>query len=249
MNDDTLTLYFYNDGLRNRERREVEAALENDADLATRYAELCRQLQQWSEPDLQTPPTDMVQRWHDSVDRAAQLEYQQRQNPANNFNLFSFAWGSAVTAILVIGIGIGVYFSGGASTAPGAGPDMNFAQATRNLPALDSVVPAAFSRGLQVHLRDTQQDIAAMPVATVENRSLLIMQIIQQNRIFVRAADYHDSQSLARVLRAFEPILLRLAAGDIAPEDAEALRKQLAFELRVMLTKLERDTSKDLQST
>ena len=244
MNDDTLTLYFYNDGLGDRERREVEAALENDADLATRYAELCRQLQQWSEPDLQAPPTDMVQRWHDSVDRAAQLEYQQRQNPANTFNLFSFAWGSAVTAILVVGIGIGVYLSGSDTTPVSVGPDMPYVQTTA-----DASIPGAFSRGLQVHLRETQQDIAAMPIQTAADRTMLILQIIQQNRVFERAADQNNSESLARVLRAFEPILLRLAADDIATEDAEVLRRQLAFELKVMLTKLERDTSKTLHST
>jgi DNA-binding FadR family transcriptional regulator len=59
----------------------------------------------------------------------------------------------------------------------------------------------------------------------------------------------NDSQNLARVLRAFEPILLRLAADDIAPEDAEALRAQLAFELDVMLTKLSRGSSNKTQTT
>jgi hypothetical protein len=77
----------------------------------------------------------------------------------------------------------------------------------------------------------------------------LVLQIIQQNRLFEQAAERNDAGSLARVLRAFEPILLQLAATDIAPEDAVALREQLAFELKVMLTKLERDTSKDITST
>jgi hypothetical protein len=50
------------------------------------------------------------------------------------------------------------------------------------------------------------------------------------------------------VLRAFEPILLQLSEQDIAPEDAEALRAQLAFELQVMLTKLSRDASEVSQT-
>ena len=75
------------------------------------------------------------------------------------------------------------------------------------------------------------------------------MHIIDQNRLFERAAEQNDSQKLARVLRAFEPVLLQLAAEDLAPEDAEALRAQLAFELNVMLTKLSRDTSKETHST
>ena len=244
MNDDTLILYYYNDGLGDRERRAVEIALKNDANLAARYADLRQQLKQWAEPDQVSASADMMQRWHDSIDQAAQREHRAQQAPTNHFNLISFAWGSTITAALAVGIGIGVYFSGGEPTAPSAGPDIPFVQITTDTP-----VPGAFSRGLQVHLRDTQRDIAAMPVATVADRTLLIMQIIQQNRVFERAADQHNSQGLARVLRAFEPILLRLAADDIAPEDAEALRRQLAFELKVMLTKLKRDTSNDLQST
>ena len=100
-----------------------------------------------------------------------------------------------------------------------------------------------------MYLRDAQDELATLSADAGTDRTLLILQIIEQNRLFERAAEQHDSQSLARVLRAFEPILLRLAADDIAPEDAEALRSQLAFELKVMLTKLSRDTSNESLST
>jgi hypothetical protein len=80
-------------------------------------------------------------------------------------------------------------------------------------------------------------------------RALLTMQLIQQNRMFERAAMQSNAQNLARVLRAFEPILLQLANEDIAPQDMEALRKQLAFELKVMLTKLETASSEDAHAT
>jgi hypothetical protein len=114
---------------------------------------------------------------------------------------------------------------------------------------METAVPAAFTRGVHTYLRDTQQGLASMPVATAADRTILILQIIEQNRLFERAAEQNNSQSVARVLRAFEPILLRLAADDIAPEDAEALRAQLAFELKVMLTKLSQRTSNETQST
>jgi hypothetical protein len=61
--------------------------------------------------------------------------------------------------------------------------------------------------------------------------------------MFERAAAEKNAPNLARVLRAFEPILLKLASEDIAPQDAEALRAQLTFELKVMLTKLEQKPS------
>jgi hypothetical protein len=72
--------------------------------------------------------------------------------------------------------------------------------------------------------------------------------LIEQNRLFEKAAAQNNSPKLVRVLRAFEPILVQLASDDIAPEDAEALRAQLAFELNVMLTKMTRDSSDGRQS-
>jgi len=188
-------------------------------------------------------PADMQRRWHDSIDRAAQREYSVRRAPTRPFHFTSFFWGAAVTAALVAGIGIGAFFTGGSTTIQ---PNHYDAQ---NTSTISSAAPGAFTRGLQVHLRDTRQYIAAMPIDTVGDRTLLVLQIIQQNRLFERAAEQNSSDDLARVLRAFEPILLRLAANDIAPADAQALRDQLAFELKIRLTKLERDTSKDTQST
>ena len=55
------------------------------------------------------------------------------------------------------------------------------------------------------------------------DRNVLIRNIIEQNRLFELAAEQNDSANLARVLRAFELVLMQLAAEDISPEDAEAL--------------------------
>jgi hypothetical protein len=71
----------------------------------------------------------------------------------------------------------------------------------------------------------------------------MIMRMVQDNRLFEAAAERNGAGDLARVLRAFEPILMRLAANDIAPAEARALEAQLTFELNVMLTKLGRNVS------
>ena len=71
------------------------------------------------------------------------------------------------------------------------------------------------------------------------------MQIINQNRLFERAAEQNNAADLARVLRAFEPILVQLAKEDLSDAEAQALRAKLAFELNVMLTKLSRDASNE----
>jgi hypothetical protein len=243
MNDDTLLLYYYDDGLSAQERLDVEAAMAADMSVRARYEELRLQLDGLDTGTDVAAPTHMVQRWHDSIDSVAQRELVLSRKKPGPFNAMSFFWGAAVTAALAIGIGIGVIMSGSpvpVQLAPGV---------ALVDPGTNSSISGVFARGMQVHLRDTQQNIAALSGDSGEDRTLLVMRIIQQNRLFERAAEQNDSAGLARVLRAFEPILLRLAADDIAPEDADALRRQLAFELNVMLTKLERDTSNETHKT
>lgn len=241
MHDEKLILYYYDDGLSRQERQQVEAALANDADLAARYQELRRQLSRFDETETPVVPTHVVQRWHDSVDRAARMENNAIRKQTNGFSFPSFFWGAAITASLAVGVAIGVYISGGGETAT---PMMTniVAGMTTNEP---TATPAAFTRGLQVHLRDSQRGISTLSLQSDADRAILIMDILTQNRLYERAAEQSNSPKLARVLRAFAPILVRLAAQDIAPEDAEALRAQLSFELNVMLTKLARETSEE----
>jgi len=243
MRDDELILYLY-DELTPVERREVESRLRSDPDLASRLDALRREFVDWKNAAQPPAPGDMVQRWHDSIDRAAAGEYAATGEPRGAFSLASFAWGAAVTAALAIGIGIGAWFSNRPAAPPTAATSVAATQ-----PALPGQQGTAFTRGLRVHFRDAQRELSSIPVEAAADRTELVMQLIQQNRLFERAAEEHGSANLARVLRAFEPILLRLASDDIAPEDAEELRKQLAFELRVMLTILERDASNKTQST
>ena len=230
MNDDTLVLYYYNDGLTDAERRQVEAALAADSELAARFEALRKDLGVVAEVEQVKLPPHIRQRMHDSIDRIARPVLVSSPKPSGKFSFMSFVWGTAVTAALAIGIGIGVFFST---------PD--------EIPMVGSGDP--FTRGMQVYLQDTRREISAMPTDATADRTRLIMHIVDQNRLFERAAVQNDSQSLARVLRAFEPVLLQLAAEDLAPEAAEALRAQLAFELDVMLTKMARDTSKETHST
>lgn len=235
MNDDTLTLYYYNDGLTNAERLQVTNALANDPTLAEHYRSLCRELQQIAAPDMPAPPADMVQRWHDSLDRAIALETQANTGPA--VHSWSFLLGAAVTAALAIGVGIGFYLAGDEPAAPLV-EDL----AANNL-VTERPASSAFIRGLQVHLRESEQSLAALGADRSSDRSLLIMNIIEQNRLYERAAKQNDAGNLARVLRAFELVLIQLAAEDVSDEDAAALRAKLLFELNVMLTKLANDPS------
>lgn len=244
ISEEHLTLYYYNDGLSDSERRAIEQALRDDAVLAARFSELRRQLENLPRADRIAAPTHFVQRLHDSIDRAARQEQRTtRGNRARSVHPMSFFWGAAVTAALAVGIGIGYWFSHDPTfTSAPAGAAMEIPQA--NLP----VVPVAFHRGLQVHLQESQWEIANMSVDDQAQRAFLTARLIEQNRFFERTAALNNAPELARVLRGIEPVLQRLGSSDISEQDAIALREKLRFEISVMLTKISRNTSEDART-
>ncbi|MBT8078549.1 MAG: hypothetical protein KJO31_08215 [Gammaproteobacteria bacterium] len=238
ISDEKLVLYFYKDGLTPDELKEVEAALRSDPAAAERYTAICSELQGLALPEDHRAPDQAVQRWHDSVDRAAKLETSRVPEPRGSFDLLSFAWGGALAAAIALVIGLYLFDRPDGDefgNNPVAHVDAANAAAT----------PVAFTRGLTVHLRDSETELSRLPPESVADRMMLMLQIVEQNRVFERAADANNAPDVARLLRAFEPILLRLATDEIAPEDVQALRAQLAFELKVMLTKLERQPSEE----
>jgi hypothetical protein len=94
----------------------------------------------------------------------------------------------------------------------------------------------AYENGLKFHLASTERQIAALGDATPEERARLLETIIAQNRLYALAAERAGEPQLARVLRAFTPILDDLAHG--RGETTAANVAQLSFELRVMQARL-----------
>jgi hypothetical protein len=249
MNDDDLILYYYDDGLSDGERQRIRAALEADASLRAHYERLCADLARFEAPLPVAVRPDMTARWHDAVDRAARLERQAgqesrleatptagRHSTKRGFHFPSFAWGSTVAATLVLGFGSYLARDRAVEPIPGGGI------AASGVSAGNSAL-VAFERGLQVHLQESRQELVGLPADADEQRAAMIMRMVQDNRLFEAAAERNGAGDLARVLRAFEPILMRLAANDVAPAEARALEAQLTFELNVMLTKLGRNVS------
>jgi hypothetical protein len=230
--EDTLLLYFY-DELTPHEREQVRSALAGDPRLAMQYERLRAELEQWRNEPVPPAADELRKRWHASIDRTA------RGTPgrvAVHRNLPRF-WlagiGVALAAALAVGIGIGVRLQQERSL-----DDMIDNSIAGTDSVADLAIPASFTRGLLVHLEQSQRGITSLPMADPAGRVSLTLQLIEQNRLFELAATQNNAPNLARVLRAFEPILLQLANEGTAPQDAEALREQLAFELKVMLTKL-----------
>jgi hypothetical protein len=218
--------------------------LREDAALRERYEMLCNELAGIPAAGLHAPAPDRVARWQDSIDRAAALERGRTRASSGVFHLPSFFWGTAITAVLVAGIAIGLYVGQRGEIAGTPDPDNMVVDVTT-----DSDGSGAFTRGLRVHFRESRQNIDTLADAAGADREMLILHLVQQNRLFAREAKQNNTPELARVLRAFEPILIRLAAADISESEAQRLQAQLVFELNVMLTKLENLSSKEADDT
>ena len=191
--------------------------------------------------DTHPAPPHLKQQWHDAIDSAAAVERGKTRSAASPWHPASVFLGMAIAATQALGIGIGYFVADDGSN--GHVQDVQVAD-TR---APVAGVPASLSRGVQVHFRDSREQLLSIP--DTGDQTQLVLQIIEQNRLFESAANNSNAPKLARVLRALEPILLRLAADDLAPADAEALRAQLAFELNVVLTKLAAESSDDSLTT
>jgi len=189
--------------------------------------------------DVHEAPAHLKQQWHNAIDDAAAMERGRQKAPDSAWHPGSFFWGMAISAALALGVAIGFFITDDSSNTV-----LPTVVSTQDQPG---VTPAAFTRGLQEHFRSSRQQLTSIDES--DDSTMLVLRLIEQNRLFETAADQNNAPQLARVLRAFEPILLRLAATDIAPEDAEALRAQLSFELNVMLTKLAKQSSDETHST
>ena len=243
MKDETLILYYYQDGLSAKERREVAAAIDKDAALAERYRSLALDLDALREPADLPMPAGLTYRLKANLQRAVRLEEAsepETSRQARPFSFWSFTLGGALAAALAVGVGIGLWM------AQGKAPDAP-AIAQPNPGAAVEWSPVAFQRGLETHFRSSRANLANLSGETGQDRAALVATLMQQNRLFAQLALQNDAPELARVLRSFEPILMQLGREDLSPQEAASLQAQLEFEFQVMLTKLLRGSSQQTE--
>jgi hypothetical protein len=233
--DDDLLLYYYRDGLDAAERARIGAALAEQPELAQRLHKLVGRLDAAAAiPEVPVPDATQ-QRWRAALDQAA-LGQPATAAPATRNRFAKYQWLAAAAAVVLAFVVV--------------------PQLTRQPPrqTVDTAPPpaatgggaSAYERGLKTHLADTEQQLASLESASPEDRKRLVTTIIEQNRMFALAAEKAGEPQLARVLRAFSPVLenLQQEGGDTSGSVA-----QLAFELRVMQGRLSAGTASSSQST
>ena len=187
ISEETLILYFY-DELPELDKQKVAQAIADDDVLAARYATLSRELDAAVDatPAVEVPE-HLVHQWHDTIDQAAQMERQKQQKPGMHFK--SFFWGAAVAAAVALAVIGSGYLADDPTMAT---PEEQIAGTTESpTPA----VPVAFTRGLQNHLQYSLYDLDNLSDA--DDQDMLIMQIVEQNRLFEKAAEQNNANRVA----------------------------------------------------
>jgi hypothetical protein len=219
ISDDDLLLYYYRDGLDATERARIGTALAEQPELARRLHRLVAQLDTVADMPEVAVPAHIQQRWESALGRLAPGK--------NKPRLFAaFHWQAAAATLVAVVLLVTAQL---------------LLRSPQEQPIADATpVQSAYERGLRWHLASTEQGLAELDRAQPEERARLIATIVEQNRMYALAAERANEPQLARVLRAFTPILESLA---VEPGDASASDvAQLSFELRVMQARLKAET-------
>jgi hypothetical protein len=237
ISDDELLLYYYRDGLDAAERARIGAALSEQPELAQRLHRLVARLDAAAALPNVPVPARTQRRWEVALDHAARGD-PRRAATAGARLLKSARWPAAAAAIVVLAIVLTNQMM--TRLAPMQATTESPSPATTHAAAPLSEA-SSYERGLRWHLASMEQRLASLDSAKPDERARLIETIVAQNRMYALAAERADEPQLARVLRAFTPILETLA-GD-REELFESDIAQLTFELRVMQARLSAETN------
>jgi hypothetical protein len=227
ISDDELILYYYRE-LDAPERTRIGAALAAEPELARRLHALVARLDAAAAIAEVPVPEPVRQRWQAALDGASTKE---RAAPAQRRWGSQPRWLAAAAAVALVALVAVLQLVQPPAPPVAGGPGMeSTAEAS---PGSDAY---AYRHGLKFHLASTERRLARLGDASPDERERLVETIIGQNQMYALAAERAGQPQLARVLRAFNPILEQLAED--RGETAAADIAQLSFEMRVMQQRL-----------
>jgi hypothetical protein len=237
--DDELLLYYYRE-LDTAERARIGAALAEQPELAQRLHRLVARLDAAAVTPEVPVPVQFQQRWETALAQAGRRE---ERVAARRPMLAQPMWLAAAAAVIVTFVAV-ITLTRSPGTVDGPQTASTGEPPAQNPPAQDPLAqdPAgnedgtAYENGLKWHLASTERRLASLDSATPQQRAQLVEAIISQNRLYALAAERAGEPQLARVLRAFTPILEDVAAGRSKSTAGDLA--QLNFELRVMQARL-----------
>ena len=230
--DDELLLYYYRE-LDTAERARIGAALAEQPELAQRLHRLVARLDAAAVTPEVPVPLQYQQRWETALAHAGRRE---ERVTARRPMFAQPKWLAAAATVLVAFVAV-ISLTRSPGTVDGPQTASTDAPTTQN-PAKPAGKedPTAYENGLKWHLASTERRLADLGGASPEERARLVEVIISQNRLYALAAERAGEPQLARVLRAFTPILEDVAAGRSKSTAGDLA--QLNFELRVMQARL-----------
>ena len=227
ISDDDLLLYYYRE-LDPAERARIGAALAERPELAQRLHRLVARLDSVSASAEVPVPAAIQERWQAALAGAARGEI---RTAANVRRFTQPRWLAAAAALGVVALVVTFQV-----IQPKPTQIANDQTTVPVAPAPAAQGGKAYEKGLKFHLASTERQISALGDATPAERARLIEVIVSQNRLYALAAERAGEPQLARVLRAFTPILEDVAAG--RSESTAGSLAQLGFEMRIMQARL-----------
>lgn len=236
ISDNDLLLYYYRDGLDASERARIASALSEQPELAARLHRLVAKLDASAAiPDVPVPP-HVQRRWQVALDRAAADDVSpERKAPVGFLARPQLRIAATVCAVVLLIVSVKVM------TPPTPEMLTNHGDSAERPVTSGATDSLAYERGLRWHLASTEKQIGNLNEITDAERRQMIEAIIEQNRLYAIAAERANEPQLARVLRAFTPLLEQVAAEGSDRSAGEVA--QLNFELKVMQARLNAATT------
>lgn len=223
ISDDDLLLYYYRDGLDAAERARIGTALAQQPELAQRLHRLIAQLDTVAEIPEVAVPAHIQQRWQEALGRDTHTMGKAAATTGPRFRP-ALRWQAVAAVFAAVALFVTIQVS------------MRSQPPTSTQTTASTPEATAYERGLRWHLASTEQRLSGLDSAQPDERARLIASIIEQNRMYALAAERANEPQLARVLRAFTPILESLA--DEGRDSSASDIAQLSFELRVIQARL-----------